>query len=250
MQRVLKGSLGVILALTLMGCPSLPLNQSASTVPAGTFVQGAAVEYIGVHVEDPTGENDDFVGFLDIPLPGYWFRYGVSDMIDLGVRYSFPVALSFDAKIQLVDSEIFDLSIMPTLQFAWVPFYVHLPVLLGINLSDNFEVVLSPRFSYMGIAQENTDGTVDFGDAQPLVGGGLSFIMRFGNVEISPEFQFLQGFGVDLPMRMLSVSVGVAYLRDHSEAAAVVVEPAPVAVPVGYEEPVAPPPGGVQVEVN
>ena len=241
------------LGIALAGCPSMPLNQSASTVAAGEMQQGFGIEYLGIAVDDTDGdpdtEDDGFVDFLEYPFPTYWVRYGITDNIDVGARYSAPFSVTLDAKFHLLDTDVLDLAIAPAIQYAFVPVYFHLPVLVGINVSDFFEVVLSPRFSFISIVGDNIDGSGDSVSyvSEPLVGGGLSFLFKFDNLQISPELHFLQGVG-DGNTRMLSFNVGFAFTRSTE---AVVIEAAPVAAPAAYVAPApAPPAGGVTVEVQ
>ncbi len=254
MKGIVRIGLVIGLGAALAGCPAIASNQSASTIPVGEFQQGFGVEYVGGMVDSddsPTGETE--FEFLRNPWPNYWIRYGVTDFMDLGVRYSFPFSMTFDAKFQVLDTEMIDIAINPQAQYSFYPVYFHLPILVGLSLGDSFEVVVSPRLTYMSLLNDDFgDDDNVFGVSQLFVGGGLTLIIDIGErFQISPEVVFLQGLDPDLPGRMLSVNMGFAMRTGQSDTVVVVEDPVPAApamdVPAGYEA--APPPVAVGVEV-
>ena len=243
--KLLIPALGVALA----GCPSMPLNQTASTVPAGEFQQGVGVEYYGctgcgVDISDDGEVTNEGIAFFNLPFPNWFGRYGISDNIDLGFRFSAPFSVGFDMKFQVLDTEVLDLAIDPGIQYNFALTYFHLPVLIGLPMGDFFELVLSPRVTYMTVTGD--EGSTSLGSAGLFVGGGAAMIFKFDAVQISPELHFL--YNPEVEESILSFNVGFAWTGSHDVA---VVEAAPAAAPAAYVAPApAPPAGGVTVEVQ
>jgi hypothetical protein len=174
-------------SLALFGCPSLSTLQTPRTVPKGKVRQAVGLEFVGVSVEG--------AGSAVAPQVEYGLRIGVSDNIDIGFKAYF-LGLEGGAKFQLVRGG-FDLSLAPAAsytsfsvgdeQFSFL--YLHLPVLMGIQLGDVGQMGFGPKFMYA-----LAFGTVDsedgeFAAADGLLGGVFwNILFQIGDVMlIGPE---------------------------------------------------------------
>jgi hypothetical protein len=182
-------------ALASTGCMGAVLSQSAQAIPEGTVQHQAGAEWYVVMLAD---REETLIS----PIPFYGVRVGLVDAVEFGFRLN--VALSnfaLDLKIQGLDSEYLDVALVPTVQYGWTLGWVHLPLLVGINLGDHVQLTFSGRiahtFPLLEDDSELDDAPDAFGtDAQVVVGAGLSIYVRvLDEFAIVPEFQMLRGFG-------------------------------------------------------
>ncbi len=139
--------LGGVSALALTGCPSPSIYGTARTVPRGQMQQSIAVEGIGA-------TSSGASAFLPT-LPTYQFRLGLADNVDLGLRVANLSSLGGDVKINLLRGN-FDLAVDPGIQGIYAGagdasvglLWMHLPVILGFNLTQNFSIIATPGISY------------------------------------------------------------------------------------------------------
>jgi hypothetical protein len=123
-------------------------------------------------------------------------RHGIANWLDAAVHVGGNFMLGADAKIGAVQSKSFDLAIVPGLGILnanWT--YFHVPVVFGINPSDDFHVYFGPRVTFAqtfagdwrtwsGTHPHPPDGTVP--------GGVLA--LRFGRAHgfwVQPEYDFM-----------------------------------------------------------
>ncbi len=148
---------------------------------------------------------------MPFALPYYGMRIGLGDRVDVGFRIHSTLTLGFDMKLLLLESEGLDIALDPTFEYAWVWGYAYLPLLLGINLSDAVQVVLSGRVGYqLPLVSDLSSSPFDtvLGTEQPLAGGGLGLYIEASRAfGVIPEVQVLRGFG-DTHPTIVSVSLG------------------------------------------
>lgn len=175
-------------ALFMTGCPSYTMLQSPEVMAEGETRFTVAPGFIGATAEGAG---------LAAPTVEFGLRHGVADKMDFGVRF-YPVGLAFDFKYQFVDSPQLDVSFAPGLSGFAVGssagggglVYLHLPVLVGINLSDSFALVLAPRANVITAFGGGTAGA----GLQLGSGAGLHFKLSESFV-LMPEFVFMRTIG-------------------------------------------------------
>jgi hypothetical protein len=192
----------------LAGCPNPNTYGTPRTTPKGEMSHTVAVEgvYIGGETKKTnvsgsgatatTTTTTESVGVGLPTLPTYQLRYGVSDEVDFGVAVRNLSSLGADVKWNFVRGSV-DLAIAPGVQWFGVftgkesvqIFYIHAPLLVGLNLSDSFSFVLSPGFVYAAaIGNFTSSGTGADRNAVITSGGALA---RFGlGLNIRPSKKF------------------------------------------------------------
>lgn len=252
----------------LAGCPNPNTYGTPRTTPKGEISHSIAAE--GIYVSGQTqkvnvGTNgqpvttNESVGFGLPTLPTYQLRIGVSDEVDIGVAARNLSSLGADVKWNFVRGSV-DLAIAPGLQYANLPFgkepvhlfYIHAPLLVGLNLSDALSVVLTPGFVYLAaIGTYTTTGTGADKNSVISASGALA---RFGvglnirpskKFHIQPEVTGMRAFN-DAEGLFLMFGLGFNFgslpsyddLDEESKPSA----PPPAAAPAA-PAPQAPPPG-------
>jgi hypothetical protein len=191
-------ALCAIVALLCAGCPNANTYGTPRTVPKGEIQHSIAVEGIGYAAPGSAG-------FLPT-LPTYTFRVGVHDRIDIGARVSNLTSLGLDGKFNIVRG-FFDLALDPGVQGFYIAssaggagiFYIHAPILLGINPTDWFSITLTPGIvGAIATATLTTDSTSrnQVTTASGVLGrAGIGFEFRIGNsFAIHPEFTVMGNF--------------------------------------------------------
>ncbi len=110
----------------------------------------------------------------DPEMPRYWFitvdggmRYGVSDLIDLGVYLRGFSNLHFDVGIRLLDTGIFSLAVVPGITSGLFDlFRPELPVLMEVEISGIGNIQLGLKYT-LSVAEHTDSGLKHF------VGGNL-----------------------------------------------------------------------------
>lgn len=196
-QVALKGLLGAS-ALMLTGCPNPNTYGTPRTTPAGKLSHSIAVEAIGISATDgATGED---VSATLPTAPTYTLRIGLADQLDMGVRASNMTMLGADLKWNFIKGDVFDMAIDPGLQFTSVTindvsttlYYLHAPLLFGINAGETLTIVPSVGVSYGAssatVEQDNASGSTGL-----MARFGVGFNIRVGRrFALHPEFTALQ----------------------------------------------------------
>lgn len=182
-------------ALASTGCMGAVLSQSAQAIPEGTVQHQAGAEWYVVVLED----RDEA---LISPVPFYGVRVGLVEAVEFGFRLNVALSnFSLDLKLQGLDSEYLDIALVPTVQYGWTLGWVHLPLLVGVNLGDHVQITFSGRiahtFPLLEDDSELDEGPAAFGtEGQIVAGAGISIYVRvLDEFAIVPEFQMLKGFG-------------------------------------------------------
>ena len=196
----------------LSGCLSLGLVQSAQTLPRGEVHHQFGLEWFRVSSEE--GGAEPFV--LPFAMPFYGLRAGITDGVDLGFRTNVTFSnVGFDVKLQPLDTEHFDIAIDPTIQYAWQWGLAHLPLLIGLGITDRLQVVLSGRASYVFPLVDSSDpGALEtvFGtSSQGMIGGGVGVYAQVSDrFALVPEVQVIRGFGETDPLTV-SFTLGFTF---------------------------------------
>jgi len=193
-----------ILAPLCAGCPNANTYGTPRTVPKGEIQHSVAVEGIGWAIPDQTSGNttvSGLSGFLPT-LPTYTLRVGVHDRIDIGARVSNLTSLGVDGKFNFIKG-VFDLAIDPGVQVFYFPssagsagiFYFHAPILLGVNPTDWFSIVLTP-----GIVGVLATTSVNSSSGRDAVTTGSGVLARIG---LGLDFRISQGFAIHPEVTMM-----------------------------------------------
>lgn len=154
---------GVFLALSCLGgCASVTSLQTAHTVGKGRW-------QLGVELSEQAMIGRDSV--TAYPMSGIAGRYGITDRIDVGAKVG-PSGIELLGKFQLTPPPPNTVvSIAPHAAiYAWDPgglelrsYNVGLPVLVGINLPHEHQLILGPKVHNMffSVAAGSARGFVD-----------------------------------------------------------------------------------------
>lgn len=210
MKSITWSWLGLIspgLALLLTGCPNPNNYTTPRTAPAGKVSHSVAVEAFGYNAT--TSGEEDISGTIPT-FPTYSLRVGLTDEMELGARVANLSSLGADFKWNFLRGESFDAAIDPGFQWFSVSttsgtedaslsvFYLHLPVLLGFNFSEDVTLVASPGVAFSFASSEVN--TTDERDAATTTDGvmarlGVGFDFRISpKFAIHPQVTFLRTF--------------------------------------------------------
>ena len=143
-------------------------------------------------------------------LPSFGIRYGLADGIDFGARIENFFSLAGDLKFRLVKGSV-DLAVDPGAQAIYATvstssgpseaagvFYLHAPLLIGININDLVTIVAAP-----GIAYSITTNAIPAASNAEQAGASTELLARLGlgvdvrlteHVAVHPEVTCLKGF--------------------------------------------------------
>lgn len=230
----LRISSSVCAAGLLCGCPNPNTYTVPRTLNPGTVQWQVAPEFIGTSFDYRTTDANgvtrkaNFSGVLPM-VPSFGARIGIVDGFDLGAHLMNFDSLEVDGKIRLVKGG-FDVALQPGLQGYYVSVnnaslgvvYLHVPVLLGINLSPRVSLVLSPGFVYAIVAgAANNSGGISgastVSGAMARLGAGVDFRIS-KKFAIHPELTFMKGFGDDnLLLYVGGVGFNFGAMPDYSD---------------------------------
>lgn len=188
---------------TLTACPSLSTMQTPRTVPTGQLRVAVAAEAVSVPSSD-----DAFTA----PQVELGFRYGLSDSWDIGAKLYF-IGAEFGAKYQFLRGPL-DAALAPAVSFIAFSggsgttaqvFYLHVPLLFGLNLSDRVTLGFGPKFLYAFINAGGTNRTA----SGAMLGGYLGLPIRLGRAFwIAPEINVYKPFDSGTPL----IQGGLAFM--------------------------------------
>ena len=187
-------------ALLLTGCPNPNTYGTPRTVAPGKVSHSIAAEWVGwsFKVASPTDSDSDAPpaevtesgGFI-VP-PSYALRIGVSDRVDVGFRAANMMSLGADVKYNFLRGETLDLAVDPGAQVLFAGFtvyHLHLPLLVGLNLSERVTVVFTPGIMYGINTYRSGNDDVDSQINQLLSADGLYWRAGLGvNLRVTPGF--------------------------------------------------------------
>jgi hypothetical protein len=241
--RLRLASLG-ILATICLGCPNPNTYTTPRTVGSGRISHSVAAEAWGFSVPNSNGG----VTSAALPVfPTYTLRIGVGEYAEIGARVANFSSLGADVKVNFLRSPVLDLAIDPSAQLyqssassagssSSVSFlFLHVPLLIGLNLSRTFSLVLAPGFTY-GVASATVASSSGTDQASATIGAlgrlGLGFDVRMGpNFALHPEITFLRSFeNQPATLYLLGLGFNFGSMPNYDD--------------VGGGPPAAPPPAG------
>jgi hypothetical protein len=229
--------------LALTGCPSLSTMQTPSTVPKGQIRFGVGLEGVGFAEADGSS--------VTVPQNEISVRYGASDDIDLGAKLYF-LGMEVGAKYQFLRG-VLDAAFAPAVSYISISAgggsddasasvaYIHVPLLLGYNVSDRLTFGFGPKLMYtIATGSASSDENESSVTATGLMTGGYAQIaFRLGDAFwIAPEINVYKPFAEGA--EGVVYQGGLVFLFGGAPRT----EPAgqPVGQPMG--QPVPPPMGG------
>jgi hypothetical protein len=197
-------------SLVLFGCVNPNTYTTPRTIGSGHFQGSVAGEAWGSYI--PASSSDQTPEARSGPSltpPTVTVRLGLGDSCEIGARVSNMSSLGGDIKWNPFRSRAIDLAIDPAFQISEVSAedgttetlsFLHVPLLVGVNLSRTVSLILTPGISWGFVSGERV--LLRSGDGQ--VGTGTSAIWRFGlgadfrimpGFALHPEITFLRGLG-------------------------------------------------------
>ena len=182
------------LAVLLTGCPSFTTMGTAKTLPKGKsqmYVATGAISLADFQQDSATGSYDSFT----MPSFEVGGRFGVSERVEVGGKV-WPLGAELNAKLGLARADEgggLSLALAPAGSlyafssgdakgtYVWL----HLPVLVGLDLPGGSELTIGPRISDMIVSSG--------GDTLNVVwlGGSLGFAWKVSDgFRILPELTF------------------------------------------------------------
>jgi hypothetical protein len=263
-------ALVVLMGSALCGCPAPNSYATPRTVDPGHVAHSVALEGLGyqntLQGDDPSTPDERETEFRTggfIPtFPSYQVRIGVADRFDIGVHLHNLSSLGADFKYNPVKG-VFDLALDPG--FQWFTFgsgstgangeddtvhifYFHVPLMMAVNPTDWFTVVLTPGFTYGLFVGEIFGDNADTTIGGALFRGSLGFQFRVSDkFAIHPEMTILKSF--ETAGTIISAGIGFNFgsipgYKDLRDPAGQPDPPQPGAAPQpGGQQPGYPPPG-------
>lgn len=253
-------------SLVLFGCPNPNTYTTPRTIGSGHFQHSLAAEAWGFSI--PASEANGVTGdSATFPvLPTYTLRIGIGDSWEIGARVANMTSLGTDIKWNFLKSSGLDLAIDPAFQIFQISAsgggtdetirvaYVHLPILVGVNLSRAVSLVFTPGITWgfvSGAVVSSDSGTDQASATTGAIGRfgiGADFRITPG-FALHPEVTFLRGLGTGntiIYMAGLGFNFGAMPNYDDVGGGPPPMPP-PAAPPPGYYPPppgAEPPPAG------
>jgi hypothetical protein len=163
LAALVSATLAAALALGSTGCPSFSTLQTPRTVPKGKFRQALGLHMVSLRTNDGSK--------LILPVVEAGGRYGISDAVDIGGKFAYAGYFSAEGglKFQVVRGAL-DVALAPAVSFlafnggsqgeenGFTFFHLHLPLLMGMQLSDDVVLGFGPKFLYSTM-KESSSGT-------------------------------------------------------------------------------------------
>lgn len=188
-------------SLILFGCPNPNTYTTPRTVGSGHFQGSVAVEAWGFYIPTVSPSYAPAERSATYPTPPtLTLRLGLGDSWEIGARVGNLSSLGGDLKWNFLKSSRIDLALDPAFQIfedtAWTNGdgtyqsfeFLHVPLLVGVNLSRTVSLVFTPGASW-GFTSA---GGLRFKD-RPDQGTTTGTIWRFG---IGADFRIVPGFAL------------------------------------------------------
>jgi hypothetical protein len=208
MRRVVAGA-ALLLGVVGTGCVSVSHVQTADTLGAGKFQFALEPGMGGAAVISEDASGGIYYPHIDLAA-----RYGITDRVDLGVRFGSSL-VELQSKFLLTNPNDMGkaISVAPSVMGAFLGSegsdgvsYMNLavPVLFGLKTSGGSELVLGPRVSATRLTV-GSDAAINILSAGASVGYAL---------RVTEGFRLMPEVGVSIPL------VGKVAAGNDSEAAA------------------------------
>jgi hypothetical protein len=254
--------------LFLTGCPNPNTYTTPRTIGSGNIQHSLAAEAWGFSIPAGTAYSSSETLSGTFPtLPTYTLRIGLGDSWEIAARLANMSSLGGEIKWNFLRSGALDLAIDPSIQYFRLSVndasntttslsvgYLHVPILVGINLSRSVTLVATPGVTY-GFASASASSTTSGTDQASATTGaiarfGIGFDFRMSSsFALHPEITFLRGLGTDQTiLYMFGLGFNFGAMPNYDDVGGgPPPAPPPSAPPPGYYPPpagTAPPPGG------
>jgi hypothetical protein len=257
------------LGLLATGCPNPNTYGTPRTIPKGKIGHTIAAEGVGYRLtrrEQYVSESEPRDVATTLPvMPSYMLRVGIVDRLDFGFRAANFTSLGVDLKANFLRTPSFDMAIDPMVQWAFAvdSTHFHVPLLLGVNLSDSFSIVATPGIMYATSSLDNEEGLSEIKQLMGTTGLSVRFGLGFDarvsqKFAIHPEVTFLRAVNPptdtefkDVSIFVFGVGFNIGAQPDYSDVDGTPAEPAatpapdsapPAAAPLPAATPAAPAP--------
>ena len=193
MKKLTLGAISLLALFSLWACPSFSTMQTVRTVPEGEIRGAVSAHWLGI-------------GDVGIPQFELGLRYGLTDSLDLGAKL-YSVGAEIGMKYQAVRGA-FDLSIAPAVSYFGIStddtndegvkssasvhlIYMHLPLLMGYNVSESITLGFGPKFLYI-----LAFGSGNFSDDEDSVSASASGDGMMGGAFVSVIFKIGKAFWI------------------------------------------------------
>jgi hypothetical protein len=215
--------------LSLLGCPNPNVYATARTTPKGQLSHSLAAEAFGFSYKapvvktttnaagQPTLTTEDETRTATVPTaPTYVLRWGVAEDMELAFKVSQFSSLGLDYKLNFLKGETLDLAVAPGGQFMRISSsassgtsssstsatvaYLHLPLILDINLGETVSFVLTPgvTYGYASASVTGSESTQAVSNGGVFARGGLGLNLRLSpGFAMQPEMTLLRNFESD-----------------------------------------------------
>ena len=249
-------------SLVLFGCPNPNTYTTPRTIGSGNFQHSLAAEAWGFSIPTTTANNGETLSGTFPTLPTYTLRIGLGDSWEIGARLANMSSLGTDIKWNFLKSSGIDLAIDPAFQIFEISLsasdnngtsetlrvaYLHVPLLVGVNLSRSVSLVFTPGVTWGFASAGATSSTSGTDQASATTGAigrfgvGADFRISQG-FALHPEVTFLRGLGSDNTiLYMFGIGFNFGAMPNYDDVGGGPPPiPPPAAPPPGYYPP---PPG-------
>jgi hypothetical protein len=240
--------------LLLLGCPNPNTYTTPRTAGSGNISHSIAAEAWGFSIPASSTTGTTTVSGTFPTLPTYTLRIGLGDSFEIGARVANMTSLGTDLKFNFLRSRTLDLAIDPAFQISQISVsdssgtdssiriaYLHVPLLIGLNLSRAVSLVFTPGITWgfasasVSSSSSGTDQASATTGAIARMGVGADFRVAPG-FAIHPELTFLRALDTDATiLYIFGVGFNFGALPNFDDVGG-----GPPAAPPPY----APPPGG------
>jgi hypothetical protein len=189
--------LAPLAAAALAACASSGLYTAPRTLPPHQFQHNLAPEVVALPQRARDLGGADTTGFTIAPGVNYAARYGLTGALEFGARINTSMVTGADLKVQFVRSRYLDLALDPGFAtFIGIAWMFHVPLLVGLNVSDRFQLLLAPRGAYALDLQHVGQGTTAqmglVGASGFYAGASVGFrLVTSASVSIQPEYTLM-----------------------------------------------------------
>jgi hypothetical protein len=195
----------ILTALILStACTSLTTMHTAKPIVAGETEIGIIPHYYGA----------EGVGIPNVEVQ---VRHGINENMDFGVKYTFPVSLTADFNIALVNTGSFALSLDPTISPMYISasdastfiLWAFVPVLVDVFSTDWLTLTLGGKGGM--VYATGSAGDIGVADgASFMVGGSAGAKFMFSeSFGMMPEFNILTS--LDAGGLLYTIGVGILF---------------------------------------
>ncbi len=208
--------LALVAIFATSGCANYASFQSADTVPKGDSVAGIGMTYTGYEVE----VNEQKESF-SVPALNLWYRYGITEELEVHGNLWIPFGASLGGKYQLMGGRKtpgLSLSLGADLGYLKISagsgdseasssvLDVYIPVYTGYRLSEGLAFYLTPKYILRAVFGSASTGGETASDSELLHNPGVTVGVAIGS---SVEFLLEGTVAYDLTNEYAAYTFGI-----------------------------------------